>query len=167
MAAPITPSRRPDAGPLMEAHYTFDQGYLVAAPTRALVSRALQIRLAGTSIKHSGKFLELTPRDHHVNFSAVIYQNFGTSLAPLAALASAMMPQRNGQNGPPFQALNNVKPTLFAVYGEPDRITMAATGDVLGATLKNLLSGDIRGLTGLPISQMMGTREHHNSYAGK
>lgn len=154
-------------GPLLEAHYTFDQGYLVAAPTRALVSRALEIRLAGTSIKHSSKFLELTPPDHHVNFSAVIYQNFGASLAPLAAFASAMIPQRNGQNRPPFQALNDVKPTLFAVYGEPDRITMRATGDVLGATLQNLLNGDLRGLTGLPISQMMGTREHHNSYAGK
>jgi hypothetical protein len=155
------------AGPLMEAHYTFDQGYLVAAPTRALVSRALQIRLAGTSIKHSGKFLELTPPDHHVNFSAVIYQNFGASLAPLAAFASAMIPQRPGQNGAPFQALNDVKPTLFAVYGEPDRITMRATGDVLGTTLQNLLNGDIRGLAGLPIGQMMGTHERHPSYAGK
>jgi hypothetical protein len=158
-----------DAGPLMEAHYTFDQGYLVAGPTRALVSHALQIKLAGTSIRHSGQFLELTPRDRHVNFSAVIYQNLGTSMAPLAALASALIPQRNGQSGIPLQSLNNVKPTLFAVYGEPDRITMAATGDVLGSTLENLLNGDIRGLAGksLPFAQMMGTRERHNSYADK
>ena len=47
-----------DGGPLMEAHYTFDQGYLVAAPTRALViARAADRRRAGTSIKHSSKFL--------------------------------------------------------------------------------------------------------------
>lgn len=158
-----------DSGPLMEAHYTFDQGYLVAAPTRVLVSRALQIKLAGTSIKHSGKFLELTPRDHHVNFSAVIYQNLGTSIAPLAALASAMMPQRNGQSGLPLQGLDNIKPTLYAVYGEPDRITMAATGDVLGSTLENLLGGNLRGIAGIgmPFGQMMGTRERHNSYAGR
>jgi len=154
-------------GPLMEAHYTFDQGYLVAAPTRALVSHALQIKLAGTSIKHSGKFLELTPPDRHVNFSGVIYQNLGTSLAPLAALATAMMPQRNGPNGPSLPRLDNIKPTLFAVYGEPDRITMTATGDVLGSALQNLVGGNMGGLVGLPIGQMMGTRERHNSYAGK
>jgi hypothetical protein len=156
-----------DGGPIMEAHYTFDQGYLVAAPTRALVSHALQIRLAGTSIKHSGKFLALTPPDRHVNFSAVIYQNLGSSLAPLAALVGAMIPQRNGAASPQMPTLDNIKPTLFAVYGEPDRITMTATGDVLGSTLQNLMSGNMRGLAGMPVGQLMGTRERNNSYAGK
>jgi hypothetical protein len=156
-----------NGGPLLEAHYTFDQGYLVAAPTRALVTHALQIRLAGTSIKHSGKFLELTPRDRHLNFSGLIYQNLGSSLAPFAALAGAFMPQHAGANAPQMPSLDNIKPTLFAVYGEPDRITLEATGDVLGSTLQNLMSGDIRGLAGLPFAQMTGTHERHNSYAGK
>ena len=154
-------------GPLLEAHYTFDQGYLVAAPTRALVSRALEIRLEGTSIKHASKFLALTPRDRHVNFSGLIYQNFGSSLAPLADFAAAMLPQRHGPNGLPFKALNDLKPMLFAVYGEPDRITMTATGDVLGSTLQNLMNGDFRGLTGLPLAQMAGTRGRSGSYSGK
>jgi hypothetical protein len=44
---------------------------------------------------------------------------------------------------------------------------MTATGDVLGSTLQNLMSGDFRGLTGMPFGQMMGTRERHGSYAGK
>jgi hypothetical protein len=156
-----------DGGPLMEAHYTFDQGYLVAAPTRALVTHALQIKLAGTSLKHSGRFLELTPRDQHVNMSAIIYQNLGDSLAPLAALAGAMMPRGNGPNGGPMPTLTNIKPTLFAIYGEPDRITMRATGDVLGSTLQNLMSGDIRGMAGLPIGQMLGTHQRQNSYANR
>jgi hypothetical protein len=157
-----------NGGPLLEAHYTFDQGYLVAAPTRALVQHALQIKLAGTSIKHSSKFLEMTPRDHHVNFSAVIYQNLGTSMAPLAALASALMPQHTGRSAQ-LQNLNNIKPTLFAVYGEPDRVVMSANGDVLASTLENLLSGDIRSMAGIgmPFGQMAGTRDPHNSYAGK
>ena len=158
-----------DSGPLLEAHYTFDQGYLIAGPTRALVSRALQMKTAGTSIKHSGKFLEMTPRDQHVNFSAVIYQNIGTSMAPLAALASAFIPQRGGQGGNQLQSLNNVKPTLYAVYGEPDRITMTANGDVLGSTLAALLGGDVRGLAGmsLPFGQMMGTRRPLAAYPGR
>jgi hypothetical protein len=156
-----------NGGPLLEAHYTFDQGYLVAAPTRALVTHALQIRLAGTSIKHSGKFLDLTPRDRHLNFSGLIYQNLGSSLAPFAALAGAFMPQHAGANGPQMPSLDNIKPTLFAVYGEPDRITLEATGDVLGSTLQNLMNGDIRGLAGLPFAQMTGTRERQHSYSGR
>jgi len=159
-----------DSGPLMEAHYTFDQGYLIAGPTRALVSHALQLKAAGTSIKHSGKFLELTPRDQHVNFSAVIYQNIGTSMAPLAALAGALIPQGAGsRRGIQLQGLDNVKPTLYAVYGEPDSITMTANGDVLGSTLASLLSGNFRGMSGLPLSmdQMMGTRAPQASYSGR
>ena len=158
-----------DSGPLMEAHYTFDQGYLIAGPTRALVARALQMKVAGTSIKHSSKFLELTPRDQHVNFSAVVYQNLGTSMAPLAALAGALLPHAGGGRGMPFQNLNDIKPTLYAVYGEPDRITMSADGDVLGSTLASLLSGNIRGVAGigLPLGQMMGTHAPRAAYPGR
>ena len=158
-----------DSGPLMEAHYTFDQGYLIAGPTRALVARALQMKVAGTSIKHSSKFLELTPRDQHVNFSAVVYQNLGTSMAPLAALAGALLPHAGGGRGMPFQNLNDIKPTLYAVYGEPDRITMSADGDVLGSTLASLLSGNIRGVAGigLPLGQMMRTHAPRAAYPGR
>jgi hypothetical protein len=68
-----------------------------------------------------------------------------------------------------LQSLNNVKPTLYAVYGEPDRITMTANGDVLGSTLAALLGGDVRGLAGmsLPFGQMMGTRRPLAAYPGR
>jgi len=158
-----------DSGPLLEAHYTFDQGYLIAAPTRALVYNALRIKTAGTSIKHSTRFLELTPRDQHVNFSVVIYQNLGNSMAPLAMLAGAFAPPGAAGRGNLLQGLSNVKPALYAVYGEPDCITMTANGDVLGSTLASLLSGNLLGVTGLPLpmGQMMGTRAPHASYAGR
>jgi hypothetical protein len=153
--------------PLLEAHYTFDQGYLIAGPTRALVAHALQVKTAGTSIKHSARFLELTPRDQHVNFSVVIYQNLGTTLAPFAAIAGAFMPQGAAGRGNPLQGLNDVKPALYAVYGEPDRITMTANGDVLGSTLTNLMSGNLLGMAGLPINQMFGTRAPRIPYPSK
>jgi hypothetical protein len=38
---------------------------------------------------------------------------------------------------------------------------------VLGSTLENLLSGNMRGLAGMGFGQMNGTRALHNSYAGK
>ncbi len=157
----------PNPSPLLEAHYTFDQGYLIAGPTRALVAHALQVKTAGTSIKHSARFLELTPRDQHVNFSVVIYQNLGTTLAPFAALAGAFLPPGAAGRGNPLQGLNDVKPALYAVYGEPDRITMTANGDVLGSTLTNLMSGNLLGMAGLPINQMFGTRASKIPYPSK
>ena len=88
-----------DGSPLTEAHYTFADGYLIAGPTRALVTRALQVKSAGTSITHSAAFVALLPRDHYNNFSAVIYQNLGTTLAPLVSLFGGMIPQGRGGAG--------------------------------------------------------------------
>jgi hypothetical protein len=139
--------------PLTEAHYTFAGGYLVAGPTRALVARALQVKVAGTSIARSAKFLSMEPRDGHVNFSAVVYQNLGTTLAPLAGLLEAF---GRGGRGPQIPDLGNLKPSLIAAYAEPDRITIASNKNVLGKSVTDLLSGNLAGA--LPFSQMMGTR---------
>jgi hypothetical protein len=123
--------------PLVEAHYTFSGGYLIAGPSRTLVSRALQTKQSGTSILRSSKFMAMAPRDRFANFSAVIYQDMGTQLAPLAGLLSGMAP--NMKNMP---SLNDLKPTLIAAYSEPDSLTVASNGDVLGASLGRLLTGD-------------------------
>jgi hypothetical protein len=143
--------------PLTEAHYTFADGYLVAGPTRALVTRALQVKAAGTSIARSAGFLSMEPRDGHVNFSAVVYQNLGTTLAPLAGLLSAFgrggVPSGPGQQIPD---LGNLEPSLIAAYGEPDRITLASNRNILGKSVTDLLSGNLAGA--LPFSQLMGTR---------
>jgi len=145
--------------PLTEAHYTFAGGYLIAGPTRALVARALQVKAAGTSIARSAKFLSMEPRDGHVDFSAVVYQNLGTTLAPLAGLLSAF--GRGGQARQiPLQDLGNLKPSLIAAYGEPDRITVASNKNVLGKSVADLLSGNLAGIAGsaLPFPQSQGTR---------
>ncbi|MGA2271018.1 MAG: FecR domain-containing protein [Bryobacteraceae bacterium] len=145
--------------PLTEAHYTFAGGYLIAAPTRALVARALQVKAAGTSIARSAKFLSMAPRDGHVNFSALIYQNLGTTLAPLAGLLDAFGRGGRGRQMP-LQDLGNFKPSLIAAYGEPDRITIASNKNVLGKSVTDLLSGNLLGIAGsaLPFSQLQGTR---------
>ena len=85
-----------DGSPLTEAHYTFADGYMIAGPTRALVARALQVKVSGASITHSAGFVALMPRDHYNNFSAVIYQNLGTTLAPIISLFGGMIPQGRG-----------------------------------------------------------------------
>ena len=160
--------------PLTEAHYTFSGGYMIAAPNRALVQRALQAKQAGTSILRSSKFLAMAPRDHYANFSAVIYHDMGPQLGMLAGLFGGLA----GKNMPAL----DLKPMLIAAYSEPDAITLASNSDVLGATLGRFLTGDRGGWAeglipfapgggsaqrrgGLtPWNQFQGTRERKPAY---
>jgi hypothetical protein len=147
-----------DGSPLTEAHYTFADGYMIAGPSRALVSRALQVKSAGTSITHSAAFVALLPRDHYNNFSAVIYQNLGTTLAPIVSLFGGMIPQgRGGQGAGMLETLGNMKSTLIAAYGEPDRISVATSGNLMGMSINNLITGNLQ--NAIPFTQFMGTRE--------
>ncbi len=109
-----------DPNPLMEGHYTFADGYLIAGPTRALVAKALQQKALGTSITHSAKFLEMAPRDQYVNFSGVVYANLGNTLAPLMGLIGSLAPQgaHGGENA--LAKLGNLKPMLVAAYAHGD-----------------------------------------------
>jgi hypothetical protein len=142
-------------GPLTEVHYTFSGGYMIAGPTRALVARALQVKTAGTSITRSSAFMALVPRDRYANFSAVIYQNLGTTLAPLAGLLSGMVPQGRAGQANPMAMLSNMKSTMIAAYGEPDRISVATSGNLFGLNPAALLSGGLAGA--VPFTQMLGT----------
>jgi len=145
-----------DGSPLTEAHYTFADGYMIAAPTRALIARALQVKIGRASITHSAAFVALLPRDHYNNFSALIYQNLGTTLAPIISLFGGMVPQNRGSAGM-MQSLSNMKSTLIAAYGEPDRISIATSGNLMGMSLSNLITGNLQ--NAIPFTQFMGTRD--------
>ncbi len=149
-----------DPNPLTEAHYTFADGYLIAGPTRALVTRTLQVKSSGTSITHSAKFLEMEPRDHYANFSAVVYQNLGTTLAPLTSLLGAFVPKGGPHQQDALRGLGNMKPMMVAAYGAPERITVAGGGAMFSSALNNVLSGNLLGLVGngLSLDRMAGTR---------
>jgi hypothetical protein len=158
-----------DANPLTEAHYTFANGYLIAGPTRVLVSKALQIKTAGTSISRSAKFVELTPRDHYMNFSALVYENLGSTLAPLAGLLGSFIPrdaQKEGQAA--IAALSNMKPMLIGAYAENDQITVAAGSNMLARGMAGLLKGDLLGMVGGPLQmgQQQGRRERQRERVG-
>jgi hypothetical protein len=154
-----------DGGPLLEAHYTFAGGYLVAGPTRALVARALQVKAAGTSIARSTQFQEMAPRDHYANFSAVVYQNLGSTLAPLAGVLGAFANGRpEAQNA--LKGLGNMTPSFIAAYGEPDRITIATKGSALALSPFHMLNGGVSGLTGnaFPMLHLEGTPAGRRAY---
>jgi FecR protein len=140
--------------PLSEAHYTFASGYLIAAPTKALVSRALEASENGTGVARSQAFTALLPHDPYTDFSAVVYQNLGTTLTPFLPFL-----------GPKGGSFANVKPLLVNVYAQPDRLTLASTGDLLGISLNNFLSGGVFGIAKdmLPMTGLLGTTRGRSS----
>ena len=87
-----------------------------------------------------------------------MYENFGTTLAPLAGLAGAFLPRMGPDQQKSLQKLGNLKPLLYAAYAEPDRMTIASSDNVLGSSLTNLMTGNIGGIVGnaIPMHQFVG-----------
>lgn len=129
-----------------EIVYTFNNGYLIAAPTAALLQAAIADRAAGITLANSSTFQSLLPSDGHTNFSGLIYQNAGPALGPLAEeLKSAKGLQILEQNA---------TPSLVYAYGEPDRIVVASDGSFFGLGLDALLGG---GSTAFLLPQILGS----------
>jgi DNA-binding FrmR family transcriptional regulator len=102
--------------------YTFADGYMIMAPSRALLLAALQTHAAGTSLAHSASFHALLPTDTQANFSGMIYQNLSPILKPLAGQLSSQ------QLALIQQLAVDAKPSVFCAYGESDRIQVASSG---------------------------------------
>ena len=137
--------------PKIEFHYVFEDGYLMAGTSRALLERSLQQRDSGVTLATTAKFRDLLGPDGQVNVSAMVYQN----LAPLAKSASKVLPDRpglakgngKGPHGPAAigQWLAAQGPTLYYAYAEPDRIVFAGSNqNPLGLNL-----GTLAGMGGL------------------
>jgi hypothetical protein len=66
-----------------------------------------------------------------------------------------MVPQgRGGANM--MQNLGNMKSTMIAAYGEPDRISVATSGNLMGMSLSNLITGNLQ--NAIPFTQFVGTQ---------
>ena len=115
-------------GGIPEIHYTFVEGYMVMAPSRALLDRAIRYRQSGHSIVNSARFTSLLPVDNRDNFSAVVYQDAMALLEPIAERLAAGVELSDAQK----EALSAIQaensPTLGYAYGEPERIVFAANG---------------------------------------
>ena len=109
------------AGLSTECDYTFADGYMILAPSRALLLAALQTHANGTSLARSASFRALLPSDNHANFSAMIYQNLSPILKPLSSQLTS------GQLALLQQLAADAKPSVFCAYGESDRIEVASS----------------------------------------
>lgn len=126
----------------MEIHYTYSEGYLVAAPTRAFVMAALQTKESGMSLARSQQFRALLPASAHTNFSAMLYQN-------LAPVMETLMQNANDQQAELIQKLASDRtPTVIAAFGEQDRIEVASTSKLLGLDLRSLAAAQLIGMNG-------------------
>ena len=119
-----------------QVNYTFSGGYLIVAPTRAILMNTLRVHAQGTTLARSSSFRALLPSDQHANFSGIFYQNIGPALAPLTSSLNAQQMQM-------LQSLaSDSKPSVVCAYGEPDQIQVVSYNNFLGLDLRMLaLSG--------------------------
>jgi ferric-dicitrate binding protein FerR (iron transport regulator) len=125
----------------LEIFYTYTNGYLLAAPSEALLERAVQYRDTGYNLPRSARFAALLPADGHVNVSGLTYQNLGALLSPLAqswAKGGGLSEEQRGKLG---ELAAQTPATLACAYGEEDRIIF------VGNSEDGLLSG-LLGLSG-------------------
>ncbi|PYT08638.1 MAG: hypothetical protein DMF49_04630 [Acidobacteria bacterium] len=140
------------ANPPLEAHYTYAEGYLLAAPSRALLERAIQQKASHVTLTSAPSFMELLPRDGQVNFSAIVYQNLGSALGSLPKSWSGGLQALTPRQKRSIEAFELASsPSLLYAYGEQNRIVLASSGHgSLGPDLAALLG---LGAFGLPAGE--------------
>lgn len=130
-----------DAG--LAVHYTYANGYLVAAPSRALLEQSLNNRDAGNTLVRSSRFMSALPQDGNTNFSAIFYHDLAPLLQPLAdRMKNAGGTELTEEQRQMLGSIDaNAPPTLAYVYAEGDRITIAANteGGAFGLSPASLI----------------------------
>jgi hypothetical protein len=118
------------------AQYTYADGYMIVAPSRALLIQALQTYSNGNSLANSAAFKALLPKDANENYSAVAYQNLSPVLTPL-------LTQLSGETADAVRELAaDARPTVICVRGEESRIEAASDSRLFGfdfLTLETLI----------------------------
>jgi len=114
-----------------EAHYTYALGYIVIAPSRGLVSQALQYQQSRSSIANSAKFRSMMPADGVDNCSAILYQNLLETAGSIASYVPAGVGGISSQQLQTLRHTIELTPaTLVCASGEPNRIVMGYQGDL-------------------------------------
>jgi hypothetical protein len=104
--------------------FTTVDGYLLAAPSRALIEQSIAYRAAGTTLASSGVFQSLLPDNGFSNCSALVYRDLGS-------LLDAVPPEMLGELEFAEALSDGLSQGLVCVFGESDRITASATGGSL------------------------------------
>jgi hypothetical protein len=130
------------AGAGAEVNYTYANGYLVAAPSRALLEQSIKNRDTGNTLVRSSRFMSALPQDGNTNFSAIFYHDLAPLLQPLAEQMKNMGGETAEKERQALGSIDaNAPPTLAYVYAQGDRITLAANteGGAFGLSPANLI----------------------------
>ena len=109
--------------------YTYTDGFMVIAPTTAMVRQAILQRDSGVSLVTSEVFQDLLPRDRYVDFSAVVFNRVGETVADLAAklpTPEGMTDEQRGQVDALLGEIAAEGPSIYCLYGESDRIRLVS-----------------------------------------
>ncbi|HEX8139807.1 MAG TPA: FecR domain-containing protein [Pyrinomonadaceae bacterium] len=125
----------------LEVHYAYADGYLVAAPSRALIDRALRYRESGYTLLRSPRFTAQLPSDGNANFSAVLYHDLAPLIEPLAERMAKSGKMTEEQQQAVRSLGASTPPTLAYAYAQGDRIVLASNteGGPFGLSPSSLL----------------------------
>jgi hypothetical protein len=125
-------------------NWVYVDSFVVFAPERALLQRAIDTRASGVTLPHAPVFTSLLPTDGRINFSAVAFQNVGGAVGSIASkiAAAAGSDATAGKKKSTATSSTTGSAGLAWAYGETDRITMAASGPggVFGLDLPTILA---------------------------
>jgi hypothetical protein len=113
----------------VEIHYTYASGYLVAAPSRALIERALKYRDSGFTLLRSPRFTSTLPADGNANFSAIFYHDLAPLLEPIAGQMEKAAKSLPEEQQMAIRATADAPPTLAYVYAQGDRLIFATDSE--------------------------------------
>ncbi|MCG6948703.1 MAG: FecR domain-containing protein [Acidobacteria bacterium] len=103
---------------------TVVDGFLVVAPSRALIEQAIAYRNSNLTLASSATFKALLPDNGFTDCSALVYRDLGS-------LIDAVPPEILGDLELAASLDDGLSQGLVCVFGEPERITASATGGSL------------------------------------
>ncbi len=124
----------------VEVDYTYANGYFIAAPSKALIERALRYRDSGFGITSSPRFIASLPEDKQANFSAMLYQNLAPLVDPIAKNLGNLSGNLKGGELGKLSTLANGAPSLAYAYSFGDRITLSVNTENGALNLGDILS---------------------------
>ena len=101
-----------------ELLYLTVDGYLVMAPSAAIIEQALQLRSSGLTLPRSAAFQELMPDNGYADCSAVVWRNLGVLMDSLPDELMSQLPPDAG-----LLLDHGREPGLWCAYAGDDSVS--------------------------------------------